>query len=386
MYRFTAGLVIGTNSLADEVRTAIADLPVQVQFEQREIGVWEDFAEKLDRTQPDVVLLEIRNLPDELPRVIRQVKAACSEPRVVIVHTCADPQLLLNAIRSNADEFVYSPLTDDLRKALERLEVERREKRAASEMRGKALGFLSVKGGCGATTMACHLAPELYRVSKKDVLLADYDVDTGIVPFVMKSHSTYSLMDAVENVTRLDPAFWKAIVSNGHLGVEVIGAPPRTPSRHVRKLDEFRKLVPFMKTQYGWVLLDLGRSLTSLSLSVLEELDELFVVTTLDIPALHVTKQLLRELGDAGFSGERTRVVLNRMPRRPDVTVPELEKVLSSSIYATVTDDHAGLFEAYAGGGLVEPGSVLGRDFTRLAMRIAGVEEPVKKKRTFLAL
>ena len=48
MYRLTAGLVIGTNSLADEVRTAIADLPVQVQFEQREIGVWEDFAEKLD--------------------------------------------------------------------------------------------------------------------------------------------------------------------------------------------------------------------------------------------------------------------------------------------------------------------------------------------------
>lgn len=385
MYGLTTGLVIGTNSLADEVRATIADLPVQIQFEQREIGQWDEFLDKLERTQPDLLLLEVKNLPDELPSVIRHVKATSSAPKVVIVHSCADAQQLLTAIRSNADEFVYSPLHDDLRKALERLEAERRQMQAASQTRGKALGFVSVKGGCGATTVACHLAPELYRVSKQGVLLADYDLDAGIVPFVMKSYSTYSLMDAVENVNRLDPAFWKAIVSNGHPGVEVIAAPPRSTARQSRKVDEFHRVVPFMKTQYGWILLDLGRSLSALLMTVLEELDELFLVTTLDIPALHVTKQLLRELGDAGFSGERTHLLLNRMPKRPDVTIPELEKVLGTVIYATIADDYAGLFDAYAGGGLALPGSNLGQEFTRVATRIAGVAgQAPKKGKSFL--
>ena len=57
------------------------------------------------------------------------------------------------------------------------------------------------------------------------MLLADLDVSAGMVAFLMKSVSPYSVADALNNVDRLDSSYWKALVSNGIPGLEVISAP-----------------------------------------------------------------------------------------------------------------------------------------------------------------
>lgn len=386
MFGLTAGLVISSESLMEEVRSALYNLPVRVQFEQREIGEWAAFLERLERTAPDILLVELDGLPDPLDQVTRQIKATSGSPMVVVVHTSADPEKLLRAIRADADEYVYSPLETDLKRALERLAGERRKRVAGTRPRGRAAGFVSAKGGCGATTVACHTALELHRLTKLDVLLADYDLESGLVGFLMKSQSRYSVLDAADNVHRLDLSFWKALVSNGYPGVEVISAPTDPLVRRQRNMDDFRQMIPFIRSHYDWMMVDLGSSLTPLAVSVLGELDELFVIATLDIPALHQTKQILRSLAEAGFGSEKTRLVMNRMPKRPDVTLDELEKMLGSPIYATIPNDYPGLFEAYASGSLIAPNSNLGKNYSRLAKRMAGLElgAPPKKSLSFL--
>ncbi len=378
-----AGVVIAASNLLEEVRSTLAEAPVRTVLEQHEIGDWGVFLEKLERVAPDILLLEVDPLPDPLGDVIRQIKAIPSSPKVIVVSDSAAPESILRAVRSGADEYLYPPLKEDLRQAVERIGSELRRLRAGTKPRGKVFGFLSSKGGCGATTLACHIGLEFHRQTNLEVLLADFDLDSGMVGFLLKAQGRYSLLDAVANIHRLDLSFWKALVSNGTPGVEVITAPPMPGMAGRQKLEEFRQIIPFVRSNYDWTVVDLGRGLAPLVLSLVDELDEVFLVSTLEVPALHQTKVIVQTLLDAGYAQHRLKILLNRMPKRSEITLEELDRMLGVPVYATIPNDYQALHEAYSEGRLAAPNSYLARHFARVAAKIAGVTPKQKRKGFF---
>ena len=65
-------------------------------------------------------------------------------------------------------------------------------------------------------------------------------------------------------------------------------------------------------------------------MAALEEIDEACLVTTLEVPALHQSKQIIQTLLDSGYGKNRIRLILNRAPKRLDITPGELEKMLGA--------------------------------------------------------
>jgi len=382
----TIGIVVTAQGLMDEIQTALYDQRVRTVMEQREIGEWSVFIEKLDQVRPDVLLIDMTQLADPLEDVIRQIKATAGSPMVIVVHTSADPDTILRAIRASADEYVYPPLKDDLVRALGRMKSDRLKQRAGTRPRGKVLGFLSAKGGCGATTLACHMAAEFHRHTNLQVLLADFDIDGGIIGFLMKTQHRYSVLDAVDNVHRLDLSFWKALVSNGVPGVEVVAAPTKAPRDNKRDLGDFRDVLRFVRSNYDWTLVDLGSRLAPMPLAVLEEIDQLFLVTTLDIPALHQAKGIIHALRDVGYGEHRLNLLVNRLPKRTDIGLSELEHMLGAPVYDTVPNDYTSLYDAYAEGSLLPQNSKIAKDCAGIVKKIAGLKEFPKKKKSFLGL
>jgi Flp pilus assembly CpaE family ATPase len=110
-----------------------------------------------------------------------------------------------------------------------------------------------------------------------------------------------------------------------------------------------------------------------------------YLVTTLDVPALHQAKQFTRTLRDSGYQSERLHVVLNRVSRRAELTAEEIEKMLGAGVAGVLPEDHETLYDAYAGGKLAAPDTNLGRRLSQLVTRIAGaaVVKPEKKKKGF---
>ena len=91
-------------------------------------------------------------------------------------------------------------------------------------------------------------------------------------------------------------------------------------------------------------------------------------------------------LRQSGFSEHRLNLLLNRLPKRTDITRPELERMLGSPIYESVVNDYPGLNEAYAEGGLISPKTKLGKDYATVAAKIAGVEAKRSKKASFFGM
>ncbi len=381
MNPLNVGMVISNQDLWNEVHACLKDLPVRVIMQQAAVGDWSLFVEQLERLRPDVFLFDITRSMRSFEEAMRSMRAVASVPMVVALNTIADPETILAAIRAGANEYLYPPLESGLKKALERASAERVKKQVRTRPRAKTLGFLSSKGGCGATTVACHVAVELQRMTSQEILLADFDLDAGIVGFLMKIKTPYTLLDAVENIHRLDLSYWKGLISNGQASLEVIPAPAAATLRRSVDPEPFRHVLSFMRSAYDWVIADLGRNLNALSLHLLEDVDEVFLIATLDLPALHLAKLVSQTLMDHGFGQNRLHLILNRMPKRSDLTAEEVERILGVPVYATLPNNYPELFEAYAHGNLLPGSTELGQQLNRLTMKIAGVQAPKSKSK-----
>ena len=382
MYPLTIGLVIETKELWDEVHATLQELPVRLLIEQHELGDLGEFLDKVERLRPEVMILEVMKLREPMEHVVGRIKASSVDPMVIALHNTAEPELILSALRAGAHEFLHPPLKANLQQALERKSLERNKTRERLKQKGKVVGFLSAKGGCGATTIACHTAAQLGRQDKR-VLLADLDLDAGMIRFLMKSKSPYSVLDALNNLHRLDASYWNALISNGLPGLEIIAAPQALASKQQPNQEQMQNMLTFCRGQYDFTIVDLGRSLNLTAMNSLEEIDETYLVTTLDVPALHQSKQIIQTLSGVGYGRERLRLVLNRMPQRLDVTPDELEKMMSLPVFATLPNDYPSLYESYSEGSLLPPNSRLGKELNRMAMKVGGIEEEKGGKKKF---
>ena len=340
------------------------------------------FLERLERLRPEVVLLDVASAKEPIGELIPMIRAKAPEATIIALHMTADAAAILSAMRAGANEYVYPPIESSLRAALERRSADGRRHSAGMRFGGRTIGFFSSKGGCGATTVVCHLAVELGRRGQK-VLLADLDLDAGLIGFLTKAKPGYSILDAVSNLHRLDVSYWKALVSNGIPGVEIIAAPGATADKTFPQKEQLRQLFSFLRSVYDFTLIDMGRSLTREGVGALEEMDEAYLISTLEVPALHQAKQVMQVLMDAGYGKDRLKLILNRVPKRSELAPGEIEKILGLPVYAVLPSCYPELHECYSVGKLLPERSVLATAIRELATRMAGLEQQPAAKKKF---
>ncbi|HWQ55780.1 MAG TPA: AAA family ATPase [Bryobacteraceae bacterium] len=380
MYPLSIALAIENSDLWDQVQACLKPLAVRVAVEQRDASNLGPLFERAQRMPPDVLLLDITKRREPLEDLVQTVRALAPEAMIIALNTSADAETILSSLRAGVNEYLYPPLQGSLNKALERKSQECSRRREDERPGGKTLAFFSAKGGCGATTIAVHVAVELGRRGQK-ALLVDLDLEAGLIAFLLKTKSPYSILDAANNLHRLDASYWKALVSNGIPNLEIMPAPSTLAAKHQVLQQQLRHVLAFVRTQYDCSIVDLGRSLTRVTMEALEEIDEACLVTTLEIPALHQAKQIVQTLLDSGYSRQRIRLILNRVPKRVDVTPDELEKMLGVPIHCTVPNDFPELYDCYAEGRLLARNSNLGKHIARLAAKLVGIEDDSPKRK-----
>jgi pilus assembly protein CpaE len=221
----------------------------------------------------------------------------------------------------------------------------------------------------------------LQRSCGKSVLLADFDPDLGIVAFLLKTKSQYSTVDALQNAGRLDRSIWQAFAATGPWGVSVLSAREE-PGDTVLDADRSALFFRFVRSEYDYTVVDLGRGVTHFNTTAMRDLDSVCLVSTMDIPGLHWARKTIRTLVAAGYTGDRLRLIVNFMSKRQDVSVAELEKIIDFPVYARVSEDGRALVDAYSQNGVVSQGSVLGREIAAIALKLTG-QPPEKEQRKF---
>ncbi len=374
MHPLTLGLVIANEDLRNEVRGYLRNAGVRVVLDQ-EFPVE---TLQLKRLSMDLVLIDINPEGETIEEMIRRIKVVSPQSMVAVVHNSPDPDVILGAMRSGADEFILPPFGEKLASAIHRMAAQIAKREAAARPAGKVVGFVSAKGGCGASTVACHVASEFQRATQHDVLLADLDLESGLVGFLMKTATQYSVLDAIKNVHRLDYSFWKGLVSNTRPRLDVMPSPSGLTISDPWDPTHFREVFRQVRSMYGWVIADLGRTLNPILLSALDELDEVFLVTTPSVTALYQAKLFIQRITDVGFPRNQLRLIVNRVPRRHEFTPEDMQRSLGVPVYAELPE-RPELDDAYAAGKLLGGNSDLGKALADLTLKMAGMREEKPK-------
>jgi pilus assembly protein CpaE len=241
----------------------------------------------------------------------------------------------------------------------------------------RVIGIMGAKGGVGATTVACNLAVELRRQTDQKVLLADLDVNGGMVSFMMNCAAEHSILDAVGNIHRLDLS-WDSIVARGESDLHIVRSPGLlgVDDPDAGKIGD---VLAFVRGFYRWIVLDLGR-LTVLSLSLLERIDSLFLVTATTVPALFEAKRVMGALRRAEIDTERVQLVVNQLANTPDFSSSELQQIFGIAPYAKLPDASPEFRDVRMQGRLPSENGVFRGNIAKLARKVAGLPEEESRR------
>jgi len=328
----------------------------------------------------DVALVDL-SLPDSngLETLLTVQRHAPGLPMVALTGLNSQSMALAAMERGAQDYLVKGTLTtESLVRALKYAMVRRHKtSEPAPAEPAIVVGFVGAKGGVGTTTLACHCAIELQRQTKKKVLLMDLDTSSASASFLMDVHSEYTTADATLNLHRLDPSFWSNLVCTASDGVDLLQAPGAKRLLDPLNGERVRHVLRFARGLYGYIVVDLGR-LNAFSLSLTEEVNELFVVTTPEMPSLfeagYVLKTLLERVGATG----RTQLILNRLVKGTPSSTSDFEAALGHPVCATIADCSTELLEAYGKRQFLDERLPLRKQMRQVVAKLLGIAEEPK--------
>lgn len=366
-------LVVESPSLNSEIEDALRELNAVCAFRVAANTPRFEVAGLIERERPEVLFVELACVEGTGSEWMIAVRAGCDSPLVVAVHAEPEPNTMIEALRAGASEFLSHPLRPVIFDAMDRLATILEGRQAISAERGKMTGMLSAKGGCGATTLACHLASALHAASGVGkILMADLESQSPFAHRVFRVSPSPGLGNALESVRRLNSACWPDFISPVERGVDLLSGQ-QTAGAEAAASEPWRidSLYRFLGRNYTWVLADLGRHLNRYNWSFLQNLDELIVVTTPDVLALYQTRSMLQMLSARGFEKGRLRLILNKNQTAPqDFWVESIEQMFEMPVLSVIPDDPSTLNSLPRDRFEFPANSAFGRAVSKLAAKL----------------
>jgi Flp pilus assembly CpaE family ATPase len=333
---------------------------------------------------PQVVFLSIQSLQRAM-EVIVSIEQIMPAVQVVAIDRTCDPAILLDLMRNGVREFLSYPFdSPSFIAAISRLEEVLTRKPAVWDSTDMVFSFLPAKAGAGTSTIALNTSMALSRQPDTHVLLTDLDLNSGLIGFMLKLETSYTIYEAAESVDRMDEHLWPQLVANtGNL--DVLPAGRLDPQTRIDPI-QVRHLISFARRFYKAICIDLSGNMEKFSLEVMQESKRIFVVCTPEIPALHLARQKVQLLTSMDL-GDRVYVLLNRAQKRSIITPEQIEQLLGVPVYMEFPNDYRGVHNALTAGRDVEAATELGRQFSKLSYAIMEKSPPranPAKKRKFL--
>jgi len=298
----------------------------------------------------------------------------------------ADQQILLELMKMGIREFLPMPFQpQQVLDLADRVEDHLAKNPLSIEATDLMFSFLPAKPGVGTSTLALNLSVAFSRHQDTKVLLTDFDLNSGLIAFMLKMSAPYTIVDAVLRSDDLDENLWPQLVTD--LGdLHVLPSGRTDPGVRIEPV-QIHRMLNFCRRQYGVICADLSGNMEKYSIELMMESKRIFLVTTPEIPPLHLARERLNLLRELDL-GDRVSILLNRWARKSTVTIAQIENLLNVPVFESFPNSYDGVHQALVKGKPVDAASDLGKGFANLARRILspGAPDPAKtkSKRKFL--
>jgi len=357
------------------------------------IGIIEDQRAQPLATVPDLALVDIRGDAASGMAAIERLRGSFPNAAIFAMAGTTDPELILQAMRAGANEFfIWPPAEESFHGAVRRTAARRESTQASARPPSSTLVFFGAKGGAGTTTVAVNCAVELARLTKRQAIIVDLKTCLGEVALFLGVRPRYTVLDAIENLHRLDRDFLKELVVRHKSGLEILAASEQFDRPNAQDAGAVEELFRVLSRSHDYVVVDAGNSINSCSLAALYAADSIFLVTNPDVPSVRNAQRLVERVRQLGASTEHIRIVLNRFSDALMIGPKQIETALGYSIDQLFASDYKTVSSALNSGVplALANSSELAAQFDKFTRQIIGPGDetgaPPERRAKFLGL
>jgi pilus assembly protein CpaE len=327
---------------------------------------------------PDVTLVDIPadNATFAL-RAIELLHQEMPETAIFAIGSLSQPQIIVNAMRAGAREFVERPTnTTDLLEAFVRLTAAQRRVRQEGP-RGKVFSVINAKGGNGATTVAVNLAVALQSLHGQTALVDLAPL--GHAALHMNLKPVFTVADATRNLHRMDASLLESFMTRHNGGLQLL-AGSNVPGAIDPSTAEFVRLFDMLVSHYRYVVVDASSRFDPASRLVANLSEVVMLVACTDVASLWSAARVQQYLVETGHR-ERLRLVLNRYRKVAGFSEADAEAAVGAKLLWRVPNQYFAVSSAIDRGTPVmdQRGSEIARCFAGLATELTRNDIDVKR-------
>jgi len=328
----------------------------------------------------DVVLVDLDSDPKY---ALDLVKSICINglATVMVYSAQADPDLLRRSMHAGAREFLTLPVNPGtMAEALVRAAAFRKAIRPPKKADGRLLVFLSAKGGSGVTTLACNFAVSLAQESGQRTLLIDLNLPLGGAAINLGIKAEHSIVNAFQNLKRLDSGFLSSLLEKHDSGLSVLAAPSELAATTQFPEGAVDKLLEVARQEFDYVVVDAGSRLELQHTHLFDESATIYLVTQVGLAELRNSNRLISRLSAAG--SPKLEIVINRYdPLKLEIAEEQITEALTKSAEWKIPNDYAAVRRMQSTATpLVQDDSEISRAIRQMTRAVCGQPATTEKK------
>lgn len=342
------------------------------------VGASDPVTRRVRAANPDVTLVDIpADNPSVALRAIELMHQEMPEGAIFAVGTLNQPQVIVNAMRAGAREFIERPTnTTDLLEAFVRLTSAQRRGRQEG-LRGKVFSVINAKGGNGATTVAVNLALALQSAYGQTALIDLAPL--GHTALHMNLKPVFTVSDATRNLHRMDASLLESFMTRHSGGLQLL-AGSNAPAALDPSTAEFVRLFDMLVSHYRYVVVDASSRFDAATRLIASLSETVLLVACSDVASLWSAARVHQYLGESG-GRERVRLVLNRFRKVPGFSEADAETAVGAKLLWRVPNQYFAVSSAIDRGTPVmdQRNSEIARCFAGLAQELTRNDAEVKR-------
>jgi pilus assembly protein CpaE len=204
---------------------------------------------------------------------------------------------------------------------------------------GLFIVFLSAKGGTGTSSLCTNIAMNIRRAEPEArVVVADLVLPIGSIAQIAGYEGDVNFVTLAELPhSQTNREYLHQHLPNMELwNFQLLAGSPDPQHGNMLKGDRVVEIIDDLRSAYDFVVLDIGRSLSRISLPLIQKADLIAVILSTDLGTIRLTKTVLDYLRTQGIDEHKIFAILNRAVGLEGSTKSEAEAIIGLPIKTTM--------------------------------------------------